>query len=62
MAVISAGYSLIWSVVLAELHGRLGYFPDVVRFRPSLKPSDEKFEETEIINLQEVWHRSRSKR
>jgi len=32
---IPAGYSAIWSVVLAEIHGRLGYFPDVVHVRPS---------------------------
>jgi len=62
LVVIPAGYSPIWSVVLAELHGRLGYFPDVVRLRSASKPSAEQFEVAEIMNLREVRHQSRSKR
>jgi hypothetical protein len=62
MVVIPAGYSPIWSIVLAELHGRLGYFPDVVRFRASIQPSSERFEVAEIMNLREVRHQSRRKR
>ena len=62
LVVVPAGYSLIWSVVLAELHGRLGYFPDVVRLCPSTKPSMEKYEVAEIMNLREVRHNSRDKR
>jgi hypothetical protein len=62
MVVIPAGYSAVWSVVLAELHGRLGYFPEVVRLRPAVPPATEKFEVAEIINLREVRHSSRDKR
>jgi hypothetical protein len=62
IVVIPAGYSAIWSVVLAELHGRLGYFPDVVHLRPSPPASEEKFEVAEIMNLREVRHASREKR
>lgn len=62
MVVIPSGYSPIWSIVLAELHGRLGYFPDVVRFRASIQPSSERFEVAEIMNLREVRHQSRRKR
>jgi hypothetical protein len=62
LVVIPAGYAAIWSVVLAELHGRLGYFPDVVRLRPAKTVSNEKFEVAEIMNLREVRHNSRDKR
>ena len=59
---IPAGYSAIWSVVLAEIHGRLGYFPDVVHLRPSSAVTGEKFEVAEIMNLRQVRHSSRDKR
>ena len=59
---LPAGYSAIWSVVLAEIHGRLGYFPDVVHLRPSSPVSEEKFEVAEIMNLRQVRHASREKR
>jgi len=62
LVVIPPGYSAIWSVVLAELHGRLGYFPDVVRLRPAPSGSAEKFEVAEILNLGEIRHLSRHKR
>ena len=59
---LPAGYSAIWSVVLAEIHGRLGYFPDVVHLRPSGVTSAEKYEVAEIMNLRQVRHASREKR
>ena len=59
---VPAGYSAIWSVLLAEMHGRLGYFPDVVHLRPAPSASSEKFEVAEIMNLREVRHSSRDKR
>ncbi len=59
---IPAGYSAICSVVLAEIHGRLGYFPDVVHLRPSSAVTGEKFEVAEIMNLRQVRHSSRDKR
>ena len=59
---IPAGYSAIWSVVLAEIHGRLGYFPDVVHLRPSSAVTGEKFEVAEIMNLRQVRHSSIDKR
>jgi hypothetical protein len=62
IVVISAGYSAIWSVLLACMHGRLGYFPDVVHLRPAPASAKEKFEVAEIMNLREVRHSSRGKR
>lgn len=59
---IPAGYSAIWSVLLAEMHGRLGYFPDVVHLRPASAASKEKYEVAEIMSLRAVRHSSREKR
>ena len=59
---LPAGYSAIWSIVLAEIHGRLGYFPDVVHLQPSAAAAAEKFEVAEIMNLRQVRHASRVKR
>jgi len=59
---VPAGYLTACSVILAKLHGRLGYFPDVVRLRPASSGGGEKFEVAEIINLREVRHSSRDKR
>ncbi|NTW56553.1 MAG: hypothetical protein HGB20_05860 [Chlorobiaceae bacterium] len=59
---VPAGYTAIWSVAMAELHGRLGYFPDIVRLRPAPAATVEKFEVAEIMNLREVRHASREKR
>ncbi len=62
MVVMPAGYAPAWSVLLAELHGRLGYFPDVVRLRPAPTHADEKFEVAEVISLREIRGEARGKR
>ena len=38
--------------LLSELHGRMGYFPAVVRLRPIVGSTPRVFEFAEIINLQ----------
>ena len=50
------------AALLAELHGRCGYFPAVLRLRPvpgSLPPS---FEVAEIMNLQALREEARERR
>lgn len=61
LAVIPAGYAPAWSIILAELHGRLGYFPDIVRFRPS-ESGPENYEVAEIVALREIRNKARGKR
>lgn len=46
-------------VLLAELHGRMGYFPSVVRFRAVRDAIPPRFEVAEIISLQVVRHLAR---
>lgn len=41
-------------VLLAELHGRCGYFPAMLRMRPAPNSLPPQFEAAEIINLQAV--------
>ena len=62
MVVVPAGYAPAWSVLLAELHGRLGYFPDVVRLRPASTHAEEKFEVAEVVPLREIRGQARAKR
>jgi hypothetical protein len=48
--------------LLAELHGRMGYFPPVVRLRPVEEALPPRYEVAEIINLQPVRDRARGRR
>lgn len=41
-------------VLVAELHGRMGYFPACVRLRPIGEATVPQFEVAEVINLQAV--------
>ncbi len=40
------------AALLAELHGRMGYFPPVLRLRPLAGEVPPQFEIAEILNLQ----------
>ena len=54
--------NFITALVLAELHGRMGYFPPIIRLRlvpDSLPPS---YEVAEVLNLQSVRDHSRKAR
>ncbi|MBM4428816.1 MAG: hypothetical protein FJ026_00525 [Chloroflexi bacterium] len=48
--------------LLAELHGRMGYFPAVVRLRPVSDGNPPQYEVAEIINLQAVRDAARTRR
>jgi hypothetical protein len=50
------------ATVLAELHGRCGYFPPLVRTRPIKDSLPPRFEVAEIINLQGVREMARTTR
>ena len=49
-------------VLMAELHGRCGYFPAAVRLRPVPGSVPPRFEVAEIVNLQEVREQARKRR
>ena len=49
-------------VLLAELHGRCGYFPAHLRLRPVPNSTPPRYEVAEVINLQTVRDGARRKR
>lgn len=60
--VVLPGFAAGAAVVLAELHGRMGHFPAVVRVRPVPNSTPTRFEFAEIVNLQTVRDRARAER
>jgi len=50
------------AVLLAELNGRMGYFPAVIRLRPVAGSTPPRFEVAEILNLAEVRAQARCAR
>lgn len=50
--VILPALNFIAAALLANLHGRLGYFPPVVRTRPVAQSIPRRFEVAEILDLQ----------
>jgi|YNPMSStandDraft_1061717.scaffolds.fasta_scaffold84255_2 hypothetical protein len=55
------GFAPIACCVIAELHGRMGHFPTMVRLRP-VEGAATQFEVAELINLQALRDRARDKR
>lgn len=56
------GYAPAAAVLLAELHGRSGHFPAIVRIRPVPDSNPTRYEVAEVINLQAIRERSREER
>lgn len=54
--------SAIAVTLLAELHGRTGYFPAIIRLRPVADSVPSSFEVVEIINLRLVRDLARKTR
>jgi len=55
-------YNFAALTLLAELHGRMGYFPAIMRLRPVSDAIPPRYEVAEIINLQTVRDAAREKR
>ena len=52
----------IAAMLLASLHGRMGYFPGILRLRSVSNQTPPVFEVAEIINLQALRDNNRSER
>jgi hypothetical protein len=48
--------------LLAELHGRMGYFPACLRLRPVEGSTPPRYEVAELLNLQEARNAARRRR
>ncbi len=55
------GYAPAAFVLLAELHGRIGHFPALIRMRPKPGPVPA-YEVAELLNLQAIRERARKRR
>ncbi len=55
-------FNTIAALLLAEMHGRMGYFPAVLRLRPIAGSVPPQFQVAEIINLQAVREAARERR
>lgn len=54
--------NFITALLLAELHGRMGYFPSMLRLRPMEGSIPTRYEVAEILNLDELRGSARKKR
>ena len=50
------------AALLAELHGRMGYFPPIVRLRPVEGALPPRYEVPEVLNLQALRAAARKRR
>lgn len=55
-------YNYIAAMTLAELHGRMGYFPPILRLRPVEGALPPRFEVAEVVNLQAMRDEARKER
>jgi hypothetical protein len=55
-------FNYITALALAELHGRMGYFPPIIRMKPVADAMPPRFEVAEVINLQAVRDEARKSR
>ncbi len=54
--------NVIALALMAELHGRMGYFPAIIRLKPVPDSLPPQFEFAEIINLQAIRDQARTQR
>ena len=62
LAVVPPSLAGITAVLLAEIHGRAGYFVPVVRMRPVAGSVPPTFEVAEVIDLQGLRDAARKRR
>lgn len=55
-------FNYIAAMTLAELHGRMGYFPPILRLRPVEGAIPPRFEVAEVVNLQSLRDSARKER
>ena len=62
MVVNLPGYATAAAIVVAELHGRMGHFPTIVRLRPVEGSVPARYEVAELVNLEQVRDEARKRR
>lgn len=59
LLVVLPSLNFIAAVLLAELHGRMGYFPPIVRTRPVVNAVPRRYEVAEVLDLQGIRETAR---
>jgi hypothetical protein len=54
--------NFIAGMALAGLHGRMGYFPPILRLRPVAASLPPRYEVAEVLNLQTIREEARKRR
>lgn len=62
LLVVLPSLNFIAAALLAELHGRMGYFPPIVRTRPVADAVPRRYEVAEILDLQGIRDMARKAR
>lgn len=62
LLVLLPSLNFIAALVLAELHGRMGYWATIVRTRPVAGATPRRYEVAELLNLQAVRDQARRSR
>lgn len=62
LLVVLPSLNFIAALLLAELHGRMGYFPPVVRTRPVANTVPRRYEVAELLDLQGIRETARKAR
>lgn len=62
LLVVPPALAPIACACLAELHGRIGHFPPVVRLRPRPDATPPVFDVAEVVNLQQLREMARERR
>jgi hypothetical protein len=57
-----SAFNFIAVTLLAHLHGRMGYFPTILRLRPVPGSTPPRFEVAELVDLQAVRDAARKRR
>lgn len=60
--IVLPSLNYIAAILLAELHGRMGHFPAIVRLKPTPDALVTRYEVAEIINLESVRQAARTRR
>ncbi len=62
LLIVPPALNFIAVTLLAELHGRMGYFPSCIRLRPVAGARPPRYEVAEILDLQDVRDKARMRR
>lgn len=62
LVVVLPSLNFIAAALLAELHGRIGYFPAIVRTRPVAGATLRRYEVAELLDLQAIREQARAAR